>query len=157
HIFAGKSGVNGVESVPVVWTGNDDSIDILALQHGTIILIDVFLVQPQPAGASMGPIQVHIAYRDSLNIIASSRPADIRGAPISSADERHVDFVAGRRDRGSTEYMAWYNGNGCAGTGNELESLTPGHSAGCVLLFKAIPDCILFHVNLSMTKVLVQS
>ncbi len=72
--------------MPVVRAGNNDGINVLAFQHGTIVLIDALLVQAKLAGASIGPVQVYIADGDSLNIIALDRPADIRRAPASGAD-----------------------------------------------------------------------
>ena len=85
--------------MPMVGTGNNDGINVLAFQHGTIVLIDALLIHTDLAGTAIGSRQVDIAYRDHLNIITSGRPADIRRAPVSSADERYIDFVTGSCNR----------------------------------------------------------
>ena len=98
-ILAGGAGVDRNGRVPVIGSGDEDRVDIAAVQDGAVILggegfaADRFLA----CGDVLVP---HVAKSDDLHAGDSLQGPQQLPAATANADQRHADRVVGRERAG---------------------------------------------------------
>src|SRR5262249_23862383 len=94
HVFAGLASMNHLKRVPVVWSANNDGIDVLLSQLSTVIVKQKRVRADLLRGeVQIGRIQVTDC--DDLTIAVSQEGVEHLVAAVTESDEGEADTFVG--------------------------------------------------------------